>query len=100
LGMGGPTGFSMLDTSAYRNAGGESSSAPVEPTLSSILEPHPSSRYALSGKAAAGILRRAGRRGRTLPPALEQALQAVAKSQEASLSDTAKASTPPATTEP
>jgi hypothetical protein len=78
--MGGPTGFSMLDTSEYRNAGGESSSVPVEPTLSSILEQRADSRYALSGKAAAGILRRAGRRGRTLPPMLEAALRAVAHS--------------------
>ena len=79
---GGPTGFSMLDTSVSRSVGGESSSAPVEPTLTSILERQPSSRYALSGKAAAGILRRAGRRGMVLPPALEAALKAVAESSE------------------
>jgi len=60
---------------------GESSLSPVEPTLSSVLERQADSRYALSSKAAAGILRRAGRRGRTLPPMLESALRAVAESQ-------------------
>ena len=82
LATGGPTGFSMLDTSAFRSAGGECSSLPVEPTLASILEPQPDSRYALSGKAAAGILRRAGRRGRSLPPMLEKALKTLADSAE------------------
>jgi len=81
LAMGGPTGLSMLDTSAYRSAGGESSSVPVEPILQMILERQPDSRYELSGKAAAGILRRAGRRGRKLPPMLEEALKRVAETQ-------------------
>lgn len=36
-------------------------------------------KYFLSAKAAEGILRRAGRRGRSLPPLLEQALERVAQ---------------------
>jgi len=35
-------------------------------------------RYLLSGKAAEGILRRANKRGKTLPENLQQALEAVA----------------------
>jgi len=72
---------SMPATSEFRSVVGESSLSPVEPTLSSVLERQADSRYALSSKAAAGILRRAGRRGRTLPPMLESALRAVAESQ-------------------
>ncbi len=34
-------------------------------------------RYLLSGKAAEGILRRANKRGKTLPPQLQQALEIV-----------------------
>ena len=51
----------------------------VESTLSDIWEPHALSKYCLSPKAAAGILRRAQKRGRKLPIALEQALVAVAQ---------------------
>jgi hypothetical protein len=48
--------------------------------LASILQPptHVPTRYFLSAKAASGILRRANRRGKTLPPMLEQALRSVA----------------------
>lgn len=79
-GMASAGECSMPATSEFRSVVGESSLSPVEPTLSSILEPRADSRYALSSKAAAGILRRAGRRGRTLPPMLEEALRAVASS--------------------
>jgi hypothetical protein len=68
----------MPDTSEFRSVVGESSLLPVEPTLSMILEERADSRYALSSRAAAGILRRAGRRGRKLPEALERALKIVA----------------------
>jgi hypothetical protein len=71
----------MPDTSAYLKDEGECSSLPVEPTLSSILQRQVDSRYALSAKAAAGILRRAGKRGRKLPEVLEKALKAVAASE-------------------
>ena len=57
----------------------ESHSDVVACSLSDILEPHAHPKYSLSPKAAAGILRRALKRGRTLPTALEQALVAVAQ---------------------
>ena len=48
-------------------------------TLSAVLETGPVPlRYYLSPKACAGILRRAEKRGRALPEALERALMAVA----------------------
>lgn len=57
-------------------------------SLSQVLETGPvPSRYFLSRKAATGILRRAARRGRALPSALRQALEALA-------TDTATAGTP------
>lgn len=72
-GMGSPTEFWTLSTSEFP-------SSVVESSLSDILEP-PSERlrkYYLSPKAAAGILRRAGRRGRKLPVALRAALERLA----------------------
>ncbi len=74
-GIGGATGFSTRSSSAAPSVDGEFS---WSASLTTILEPNASERYSLSPKAAAGILRRASRRGRTLPPALEQALRAVA----------------------
>ncbi len=68
-GMGGPTECWTLSIS-------ESPSAAVVSSLSDVLEtpgPHLLG-YCLSPKAATGILRRAGRRGRSLPPALHEAL--------------------------
>lgn len=48
-------------------------------SLSQVLETEPiPQKYFLSGKACAGILRRAEKRGKTLPDALRLALQAVA----------------------
>jgi hypothetical protein len=67
--------------SEYRSGVGESSLSPVELKLVSILEPLVDSRYNLSAKAAAGILRRASRRGRTLPEPLGAALKRVASSE-------------------
>lgn len=58
-------------TSEFPNGGGVCS-------LSDILEDRPHARFSLSQKAAAGILKRAARRERTLPPHLEAALQEVA----------------------
>ena len=48
-------------------------------SLSSLLEPAASipPKYWLSQRACAGILRRANKRGKALPPALEAALKAV-----------------------
>ena len=54
---------------------GESPSAAVESTLSSILEANAPEKYYLSAKACEGILRRAERRGKELPPMLKTALE-------------------------
>lgn len=58
----------------------ESPSVAVECSLSDILEPHVPERYLLSAKACAGILRRAQRRGRSLPDPLRVALEEVVSS--------------------
>jgi hypothetical protein len=47
-------------------------------SLSQVLEPNVPPKYFLSAKAAAGILRRAAKRGRELPPALRRALEGLA----------------------
>ena len=62
-----PTEFSMRSF-------GEYPSDAVESRLSQILEDTPHPKYSLSAKACAGILRRAERRGKKLPPELEAAL--------------------------
>ena len=54
---------------------GECPSAAVESTLSQILEAAVPEKYFLSAKACEGILRRAERRGKQLPPMLEEALR-------------------------
>ena len=56
----------------------ESPSGGVECSLSDILEAHVPQRFYLSAKAARGILRRAEKRGKELPLALQQALEALA----------------------
>ena len=56
----------------------ESPSDAVECSLSSILEESVATKYSLSPKACAGILRRAERRGKTLPGHLEAALRSAA----------------------
>jgi hypothetical protein len=56
-------------------------------SLSDILETGDvPQRYYLSVKACAGILRRAEKRGKELPPQLALALQAVADSEPTSIS--------------
>jgi hypothetical protein len=69
----GPRGeFWMLNTSAWPNDASVC-------LLSSVLEQGPiPQKYYLSRQACAGILRRAEKRGKTLPPALKAALEAVA----------------------
>lgn len=52
----------------------------IQVNLSSILELNVSERYFLSPIACKGILRRAEKRGKDLPPALFAALKAVAMS--------------------
>ena len=57
---------------------GESPNVAVESTLSQILEDNVPEKYYLSAKACEGILRRAERRGKELPPMLREALLQVA----------------------
>ena len=54
---------------------GECPSAARESTLSQILEANAPEKYFLSAKACAGILRRAEKRGKELPPMLKEALE-------------------------
>jgi hypothetical protein len=49
-----------------------------ESLLSQVLEQNPSDKYFLSAKAAQGILRRANKRGKTLPTPLQEALESTA----------------------
>jgi hypothetical protein len=71
-GHGSLGGFSMLNISDSPNDANVCS-------LSQVLETEPiPPRYFLSAKAAAGILRRAAERGKTLPAHLARALQQVA----------------------
>jgi len=60
----------------------ECPSGAVECSLSDILEATPHPRYRLSARAAAGILRRVGARGRALPEALEAALVSLSRRAE------------------
>jgi hypothetical protein len=55
----------------------ESPSVAVESSLSQVLEAEVSPKYSLSAKAAEGIIRRAERRGKTLPEPLKKALMSV-----------------------
>lgn len=85
--VGGTWGSSSKD---YGNAGllsatgfwtaaiSESPNVAVACSLSAVLMRRALPKYSLSPKAAAGILRRAAKRGRALPPALQQALTALA----------------------
>lgn len=54
---------------------GESPSVAVESTLSSILQANVPKTYYLSARACEGILTRAARRGKELPPLLKMALE-------------------------
>lgn len=73
-----PGGFSTHATSECRSDEGGCSSS--EPSLTEILEEpqNVAGKYSLSARAASGILRRAVKRGRTLPQHLERALAEVA----------------------
>ena len=59
---------------------GECPSVARESRLSQILEDSPPQKYYLSAKACLGILRRAERRGKELPPELKAALIAQSSS--------------------
>jgi hypothetical protein len=58
----------MLNTSEFPSDGAVSSS------LADVLETSAQQKYYLSQKACEGILRRASKRGKKLPEALEKAL--------------------------
>jgi len=71
-GMGSPTEFWTLNTLEWPSAAAVCS-------LSHILETGDvPQRFFLSATACRGILRRAEKRGKSLPPSLQEALQAVA----------------------
>jgi hypothetical protein len=55
----------------------EAPSEEIVSRLSDILEKNPDPKYNLSAKACQGILNRANRRGKTLPPMLQEALEQV-----------------------
>lgn len=76
-GTGGPIGFSTLATSECRSDDDGCSSS--RSTLSDILTPTAPQRFSLSARAAAGILRRASKRGRALPTDMETALSALSR---------------------
>jgi len=82
-GMGSPTGFWTLSTSEWNHTLAPSLSDDGVCSLSDILEGSGTvpQRYFLSARACAGILRRAEKRGKSLPPSLHAALQAVALAQ-------------------
>lgn len=65
----------MLNGSEWPSAAEGSSAC----SLTSILEPNAAPKYYLSKKACAGILRRAARRKKNLPPLLHSALERIAR---------------------
>ena len=65
-------------TTAVVSGGFFSEKPRIMSTLADILEPSVAPKYFLSPRACAGIIRRAAKRGKALPPHLEAALQAVA----------------------
>lgn len=74
------SGRLILRGESWTAASSESPSVAVECSLSQILEANAPSKYWLSPKACAGILRRAEKRGKELPLALATALEQVAQS--------------------
>ena len=78
-GMGSPTGFLTLNMSEWTALDGLSLSDDGVCSLSDILETGDvPQRFYLTERACRGILRRAEKRGKSLPPSLRAALEAVA----------------------
>ena len=78
-GMGSPTGFLTLSLCEWTATGVPSPSDDSVCSLSDVLETgEVPQRYFLSARACAGILRRAEKRGKSPPPFLRAALEAVA----------------------
>ena len=59
----------------------------VESSLSEVLQMNAPEKYYLSAKACRGILRRAEKRGKVLPPMLQEALTEVVRSAGAEIDD-------------
>jgi hypothetical protein len=75
-GMGLPTGFWTLNGAEHTGIPAPSRSAGDVCSLSDVLETGSVlPRFSLSAKACSGILRRAERRGKALPPMLKVALE-------------------------
>jgi hypothetical protein len=91
-------GLSTHASSECRSVDGECSS--WQPSLTEILEEPQNvpEKYSLSARAAAGILRRAEKRGKALPPHLRTALEALSQA-HSDPSPKAPASAPPTSTE-
>jgi len=76
--MGGPTECWTLNGCEHNGIHAPSRSDGDVCSLSDVLETQPlPQRFSLSAKACAGILRRAKRRGKQLPPMLQAALEQV-----------------------
>ena len=74
--MGSPTGFWTLNGAEHTGIPVPSRSAGDVCSLSDVLETGSVlPRFSLSAKACSGILRRAERRGKALPPMLKVALE-------------------------
>ena len=85
-GMGSHTEFLTLNTSEWTALPAQFRSDDGVCSLSDILETGDvPQRYFLSARACAGILRRAAKRGKELPPPLARALKAVADSGRTSI---------------
>lgn len=86
-GMGSPTAFWTLNTSEHAASPSLSPNADAVCSLSDILETGDvPRRFFLTAKACLGILRRAEKRGKTLPPQLARALRAAAGLEQTSTS--------------
>ena len=84
-GMGGPTGSWTLNGCEHNGIHAPSRSAGDVCSLSDVLETKPvPPRFSLSAKACSGVLRRAERRGKELPPMLKQALLAASQPEKES----------------
>ena len=84
-GMGSPTECLTLSSVEHAASRGLSHNGGVVCSLSDILETGDvPQRYFLTAKACRGILRRAEKRGKDLPPQLARALQAVVASEPTS----------------
>jgi hypothetical protein len=93
-GMGSPTECWTLNTCEWGDGPEPSRSAGDVSSLSDVLETGPlPPRFSLSAKACSGILRRAERRGKALPPMLKAALEAVAGLQESQAHSTTHSET-------